>query len=209
MSRGHGHERPDAAFPNAAARTRIVAGGESARANGNYHDRPTIWLAHEFLRPSQSFSTVFASRRPWLESARLTPCCATLHPPNDRQTGRRRSQNCLHTATRSVRRPAVRHRRRSRPVVAVGLPRRSFAAGSANPFDRQGRIAGLFGDKPVLFFQDRERGSIKVDAAEHRTRDPAIGSLRTVFIEHVKRHEFGSGSRFSGHFFLPWVSQCE
>jgi hypothetical protein len=76
----------------------------------------------------------------------------------------------------------------------------SFAAGSADPFNRRRGITGLLGNKSVLLFQDSESGSIKVDAAKCRARNFAIGPLRAVFVEYVEHHEFGSGRGLSGHF---------
>src|SRR5271166_3198789 len=80
----------------------------------------------------------------------------------------------------------------------------SLACGSANSFDWQGGIAGLLGDKPILLFEDGEGGSIKIEPAERRARDPAVRPLRSILVEDVEGHEFRPGSGFPGHFGLPW-----
>jgi hypothetical protein len=85
----------------------------------------------------------------------------------------------------------------------------SFAAGSADPFNRRRGITGLLGNKSVLLFQDSESGSIKVDAAKCRARKFAIGPARAVFVEYVEHHEFGSGRRLSGHFTRVWAWNCQ
>jgi hypothetical protein len=61
-----------------------------------------------------------------------------------------------------------------------------FAAGSADALYRQRRIAGLFGDQPILFFDHGARGSVAVKAAEDLHWNAAIGSLGTIFVKHVE-----------------------
>ena len=60
--------------------------------------------------------------------------------------------------------------------TATAEPRDSIAAGSANPFDWSSGNAGLLRDKPVLFSQDCESGSIVFDAAKCGACNFAIGS---------------------------------
>src|SRR6266540_521297 len=74
-------------------------------------------------------------------------------------------------------------------------------------FHRKGRSARLLGDQPILFFNDGARGSIAVEAAEHSARHSAIGTLRTIFVDHVEQGEFSSRCRLSGHCQSPAVVQ--
>jgi len=53
-------------------------------------------------------------------------------------------------------------------------------------FYRKGRSARFLGDQPILFFNDGPRGSIAVNAAEDVAWHSAIGTLRTVFVDHVE-----------------------
>src|SRR5437660_5796034 len=89
--------------------------------------------------------------------------------------------------------------RRARRRRLPGL----LAVRPADSFDRDRRNARLLGDQAVLFFEDGAGGLIKVEAAKHRARDFAVRPLRTVLVEYVERHVFGSGCGLSGHFGSP------
>jgi hypothetical protein len=70
----------------------------------------------------------------------------------------------------------------------------------ANSFDRSHGDARFGRDLSVLFFQDRKRDRIMVvNASQRRLWYLAIGSLRTILVEHVEPDEFGARSRFLAH----------
>jgi len=66
------------------------------------------------------------------------------------------------------------------PAIVALACRLRWRAGAADAFDRQGGAAGLFGDKPVLFFDHGTRRGIAVHAAKEFPRNSAIGPLRAV-----------------------------
>ena len=47
-------------------------------------------------------------------------------------------------------------------------------------------LGGLDGDAPILFFNDRARGGVAVQATEDSARHSAVGALRTVLVDHVE-----------------------
>src|ERR1700674_4866433 len=80
---------------------------------------------------------------------------------------------------------------------------RLFRAGPPDALDGQGRMAGLFGDEPVLFFDHGARGSVTVESAEDFAWNPAVGSLRSIGVEHVEQIEFGARCRLPCHDLSP------
>src|SRR4051794_1768959 len=96
------------------------------------------------------------------------------------------------------------NRRRPRRLTATSARpqpsvRRSFSAGTAHALDRDGGKARLLRDRAVLLLDDRARGLVAIEAAQHRARHLAVGSLRAILVEHVEQHEFSAGSGFLGH----------
>ena len=81
----------------------------------------------------------------------------------------------------------------------LASPWRLIFTRSMDALHRQCRLAGFFGDKPVLFFDDGARGSIAVEPAENVAGNSAIGSLRPVFVDHVEQDESFSRCRLSCH----------
>jgi hypothetical protein len=85
-------------------------------------------------------------------------------------------------------------------------PLGSAVVGPANSFDRSHGDARFGRDLSILPFQDRKRDRIiVVNASERKLWYLAIGSLRTILVEHVEPDEFGARSRFLAHvsIFLP------
>src|SRR6516164_7291167 len=82
--------------------------------------------------------------------------------------------------------------------------------GPANSFDRSHGDARFGRDRSILFFQDRKRDRIMVvNARQRRLGYLAIGSLRTILVEHVEPDEFSARSRFLAHVSIfshvcPW-----
>src|SRR5436190_24240491 len=74
-------------------------------------------------------------------------------------------------------------------------------------FHSNGRSALPLRDEPVLFFDDRARRAVAIDAAKDFARHSAIGPLRTVFVSHVKKSELNSRSRLPCHFRFPVIVQ--
>jgi hypothetical protein len=66
-------------------------------------------------------------------------------------------------------------------------------------FHNNGRSACPLRDEPVLFFDDGARRGIAIEAAKNFARHSAIGPLRTVFVNHVKKSEFNSRCRLPCH----------
>jgi hypothetical protein len=76
----------------------------------------------------------------------------------------------------------------------------------ANSFDRSHGDARFGRNLSVLFFQDRKRDrTMVVNASQRGLWYPAIGSLRTLLVEHVEPDDFVARSRFLSHvsIFLP------
>src|SRR5207245_4619968 len=74
-------------------------------------------------------------------------------------------------------------------------------------FHGNGGNARLLCDEPVLFFDDGARRGIAIEAAKDFARHSAIGPLRTVFVNHVKKSEFNSRCRLPSHFWFPVIVQ--
>jgi hypothetical protein len=53
-------------------------------------------------------------------------------------------------------------------------------------FYRKGRSARFLGDQPILFFNEGARRGIAVKAAEDFVWHSAIGTLRTVLVDHIE-----------------------
>src|SRR6478752_5313303 len=70
---------------------------------------------------------------------------------------------------------------------------------SVHALHRERRGARSLRDEPVLLFDDGARGSIAVEAAEDIARHPAIGALRTIFVNHVEKREFDSRCGLACH----------
>ena len=83
----------------------------------------------------------------------------------------------------------------------------SFSAGSTDALHGQGGLPGFFGDKPVLFFDHGARGSIAVEPAEDFARNSAVGSLCSVFVEHIEQNECFSRRWLSCHSPSPIIAQ--
>ena len=87
----------------------------------------------------------------------------------------------------------------------LGVSRRSqdlvgfLAARAVHAFYRQGRSTRALGDEPVLLFDDGARGRVAIQAAKDIARHPAIGALRTIFVNHVEKREFDSRCGLACH----------
>jgi hypothetical protein len=66
-------------------------------------------------------------------------------------------------------------------------------------FHRNGGNARLFRYEPVLFFDDGARRSIAIEAAKDVARHSTVRSLRTVFVNHVKKSKFSTRRRLPCH----------
>src|SRR5260370_31257044 len=67
-------------------------------------------------------------------------------------------------------------------------------------FHSNGRSPWPLRDEPVVFFDDRARRGVAIEAAKAFARNSAIGPLRTVFVNHVKKSELNSRGRLPCHF---------
>lgn len=87
----------------------------------------------------------------------------------------------------------------------LGVSRRSqnlvgfLAPGAVQAFYRQGRSTRALSDEPVLLFDDGARGGVAIQAAKDIARHPAIGALRTIFVNHVEKREFDSRCGLACH----------
>ena len=105
---------------------------------------------------------------------------------------------CARSKNARERDPAQHH-----PLL--GVSRRSqnlvgfLAPGAVQAFYRQGRSTRALSDEPVLLFDDGARGGVAIQAAKDIARHPAIGALRTIFVNHVKKREFDSGCGLACH----------
>jgi small subunit ribosomal protein S21 len=100
-------------------------------------------------------------------------------------------------------RATTRNRRRSSAATRPLLKRAALSSGVARSMQRvhhgslswgstdalhgQSRLPGLFGDEPVLFFDHGTRGSIAVEPAKRFAWNAAVGSLGSVFVEHIEQ----------------------
>src|SRR5438067_1774028 len=85
-----------------------------------------------------------------------------------------------------------------------------FRARPPDRFDLQRRLAGFFRDRDILFADHGARGLVAIEAAQHRKRNPAVGTLRTVLVADVEQRKFThtSRSRFASHGVDPVVDSC-
>src|SRR5262249_48299328 len=82
----------------------------------------------------------------------------------------------------------------------------SLSTGSADTLDSVIRLAGLLGDKPILFFDRSVRRSIAIEPAEDFAWNSAVGALGSVFVEHIKEDESLPRCGPSCHSRLPSVA---
>jgi hypothetical protein len=92
-------------------------------------------------------------------------------------------------------------------VLTVLVMAGSFSAGTTDALYGQGRITGLFGDQPILFFDRGTGGSITIEATKDFAWHSPIGPPRTVLIEHIEQSELFSRRGFSCHWRPPVVGQ--
>jgi hypothetical protein len=62
----------------------------------------------------------------------------------------------------------------------------SFDARPPDAFDSRRGISGLFSDEAVLFLDRGARRRVTIEAAKDFAGNPAVGPLRTVFVEDIK-----------------------
>src|SRR5207247_1606614 len=125
-------------------------------------------------------------------------------------------QCCLLVSARGMTRWAKLERTRPRnsapsPIRCRRVSRRSrglvgfFAAGAVYAFHVNGVNALPLRDEPVLLFDDGARRRIAIEAAKDFARHSAIGPLRTVVVNHVKKRVFNPRCRLPCHCWFPII----
>src|SRR3977135_184834 len=79
----------------------------------------------------------------------------------------------------------------------------ALPAGAPNVLDRDRRDARLLSNRAILVLDDRARGGIAVETAQHLARYLAVRPLGAIFVKDVEQHEFGACPGFSSHFCAP------
>src|SRR6266851_8695437 len=87
----------------------------------------------------------------------------------------------------------------SRKLIRCWLRALSLRSRTLDGLDRHDGQAGFFRDRAVLLFDERARGRIAVEAAQHLAWNLAVGTLGAVFVDDVEQHELGTLCRFSRH----------
>src|SRR5438132_300647 len=80
-----------------------------------------------------------------------------------------------------------------------------LAAGPVNAFHANGRGRSLLRYDSVLFFDNRTRSGIAIEAPEDVAWHSAIGTQRAVFVNDIEKREFNARCRLACHFGFPVI----